>query len=196
MTSSDLPWPSAAALLSILLVVVAAVVFAQEQPAGKPQWIRFHSQDSKDCQFSVVFPGKPTIAKDSSKQSEAVVFPMWTYTFTGKRGAYRLSCTISPPELSSRGRESALLLGSRDMALKLTDGKLSEDRAVTVSEFPGRTFTLNFTANNTKFVSYIEIVLTERTLYQLQVTIPTDYMTVDKATDVDYFVNSFSITAR
>jgi hypothetical protein len=195
MISRGLPWPSAATLLSVLLVAVSTVDFAQEQPAGKTQWVRFRSHDSKDCQFSVVFPSKPTIAKDSSKQAEAV-FPMWTYSATGKRGSYRLSCTISPPELSSRGRKSALLLGSRDVVLKLTGGKLSDDRAVTVGEFPGRTFIVTFTANNTKFVSYIELVLTERILYQLQVIIPTDYITVDKATDVDYFVNSFSITTR
>src|SRR5260221_307651 len=191
---SDLCSWSRGACIALCFCLAVSTVGATQQLTNDPQWATFKSQDSKDCQFSVVFPIKPTIAKDSLKRSQTDGFPIWTYSATGKRAAYILSCTISPPIFSSRGRESAMLAGERDETLRAAAGKLSDDKAITVSGFPGRAFTIIFTASNTRYISYYELVLTERTLYQLAVTIPTDYIKPDKVTDVDRFFDSFSIS--
>jgi hypothetical protein len=190
-------WFSTTPILCLLLFAFAgsSVAATLEEQPGQPEWPLFHLQDSKDCRFSVALPAKPTVG-DYSKPSEAGVFPMWTYAVTAKRGAYSVSCTISPPYLSSRGRESTMLSASRDATLSQTGGKLSDDRAITLGAFPGRAFTVTFTANDLHFIGYFEYVLTDRTLYSLSVIIPADYIKVDRSTDVDYFTNSFFIDSK
>jgi hypothetical protein len=183
-------WFSAAAMLCFLLFAGSSVAATSEGQPALPQWPLFHLQDSKDCRFSVALPVRSTI------RSEAGDFPMWAYTVKAKRGVYSVSCTTSPRYLSSRGRESTILSGARDEALSIAGGNLSDDRAITVGGFPGRAFTFTFTINNLHFIGYYENVLTERTLYSLSVIIPTDYVMVDRATDADYFINSFSIDSK
>ena len=183
-------WFNAAPVLCLLLFAGSSVAAVPDEQPAQPHWPLFHSQDSNDCRFSVALPVKPTI------ESESGDFPMWSYTVKSKRGVYKVDCVVSPPSLSSRGRESTILLGSRDKTLSIAGGKLSDDRAITLGGFPGRAFTFSFTTNRIRFIGYYEYVLTDRTLYTVSVIIPTDFVKVDRATDVDYFINSLSIDSQ
>jgi hypothetical protein len=87
-----------------------------------------------------------------------------------------------------------MLAQQRDEMIRKTGGKLLEDKPITVDGVPGRAFTIRFIANNLTFLSFNEFILTEHTLYQLSVTIPTEYIALNRAQDVDRFFNSFKLS--
>ena len=57
-------------------------------------------------------------------------------------------------------------------------------------------YTRSFTTGSVRFIGNFEYVLTDRTLYSVSVIIPTDFVKLDRATDVDYSINSFSIDSQ
>ncbi|HEX8844162.1 MAG TPA: hypothetical protein VF791_05940 [Pyrinomonadaceae bacterium] len=140
-------------------------------------------------QFSVSMPGTP-MKSDQTEPSPAGPIQIHLYTVSQGYEGYIVGYSEYPDLVFSSGNNDVLLNGARDGAIQNVNGKILNERNITLSGYPGREITGNAPSQNISFTA--RLFIAKPRMYMLMYT----QYGVDKPLSEDgrRFLDSFQIT--
>jgi hypothetical protein len=146
-------------------------------------------QPANGDQFTVSMPGTP-IKNEQSEPSPAGPIPIHLYTVTQGYEGFIAGYSEYPEIVFSSGNNEALLNGARDRAINNVNGKVTNERSITLAGYPGREITGNAPSQNISFT--VRLYIVKPRMYMLMYT----QYGVDKPISDDgrRFLDSFQLT--
>jgi len=164
-----------------LAMFLLSLLHGMGAASSSNNWNLFTSQEGN---FSALFPGEP-----KEKTQNELVFKVHSFAFEKRNTAYLVLYVDYPEKLHVSPTEQTFD-GARNGALG-KDGKLLQEKSITIEGFPGREIQVNKNKGEAFIVD--RYFLAANRMYQIMAVVPKQDQS---STNISYFLNSFSLLKK
>lgn len=155
--------------------------------AGGGQWQQFGASEGG---FTVSMPGQP-VKRQEALTTAVGPLQSWSYSVAPAQGvAYGVDYADYPSAVVQRYPPDAVLNSARDALVAKVNGRLRDERAISLGGYPGRELQLDVATGG--FVR-ARLYLVGQRQYQVVAVIPNDKA---GSQDASRFLNSFKLLTR
>lgn len=176
----------AAGVIVVTAAILGIALFLQrEQLTGEASWKEFTSEEGR---FSILLPRTP---RQTTETVDTPVGEVDEHTFTTIHGniTYIVSYSDYPQDLTT-GDTRAVLNALRDSAVTDFNGKLLNERSISLNGHPGRELEIQVSDDSGTVIAKLHVFLVGNRLYYLYTIVSEEHAS---SPSIDKFLNSFKL---